>query len=261
MEVSGVASFSPYRSLRCTHDTGRSSPASARRSLANRETGWNGSSLISEWATMGSHSSSRPTRDRMIRVLAWPRSPSRITSCPASTAFSSWGRTVSSKPSTPVTRGSPAAMRARGVAPDLLGHRDRRPAGLPEPAEGGDVGGRGRPDREVEAGRAGVRVVGRFRRGHGPSLRGTILPWCAARAPVGTPPGAPGARSAACPLVGEPWASGRPRPAPRAPDGPRWAEVSQGGPRDGKMKVRQRSGPLGLRAIVAGKRPDQGEKT
>ena len=48
----------------------------------------------------------------MIRVLAWPRSPNRMMSCPARTAFSSWGRTVSSKPSTPVTSGSPAAIRA-----------------------------------------------------------------------------------------------------------------------------------------------------
>ena len=40
-----------------------------------------------------------------MRVLAWPRSPRRMTSCPASRAFSSWGRTVSSKPSTPSMRG------------------------------------------------------------------------------------------------------------------------------------------------------------
>ncbi len=93
---------------------GRRPPRPAR-SLANREIGWKGSSLISEWATTGSHSSSRPTRERMIRVLAWPRSPSRITSWPASTAFSSWGSTVSSKPSTPVTRGSPAAIRAEAL--------------------------------------------------------------------------------------------------------------------------------------------------
>ena len=61
---------------------------------------------------MGSHSSSRPTRDRMTRVLAWPRSPSRMMSWPARMAFSSWGTTVSSKPSTPGTSGSPEAMRA-----------------------------------------------------------------------------------------------------------------------------------------------------
>ena len=38
----------------------------------------------------------------------------------------------------------------RGIAPDLLGHGDRPPPGLTQPAEGGDVRRRGRPDGEVE---------------------------------------------------------------------------------------------------------------
>ena len=59
---------------------------------------------------IGIHSSSRPTMERITRVLAWPRSPRRMMSCPARMAFSSWGTTVSSKPSTPGTRVSPAAM-------------------------------------------------------------------------------------------------------------------------------------------------------
>jgi hypothetical protein len=75
---------------------GVSSPRSATRSLACRDTGWYGSSLISEPSTMGIHSSSRPVRARIMRVLAWPRSPRKITSWPARRAFSSWGRTVSS---------------------------------------------------------------------------------------------------------------------------------------------------------------------
>ena len=55
-----------------------------------------GSSLISEPATIGIHSSSRPVRARIMRVFAWPRSPRKITSWPARRAFSSCGRTVSS---------------------------------------------------------------------------------------------------------------------------------------------------------------------
>ena len=65
--------------------------------------------------------------ERMTRVFAWPRSPSRMMSCPARMAFSNWGTTVSSKPSTPGTRVSPAAIIGR-VAPHLLGHRHRLPA-------------------------------------------------------------------------------------------------------------------------------------
>ena len=48
--------------------------------------------------------------ERITRVLAWPRSPRRMTSWPARMAFSSWGTTVSSKPSTPGTSVSPAAI-------------------------------------------------------------------------------------------------------------------------------------------------------
>ncbi len=52
---------------------------------------------------------------RTRRVLAWPRSPRRMMSCPASRAFSSWGSTVSSKPRTLSTRGRPWAMRAAAL--------------------------------------------------------------------------------------------------------------------------------------------------
>ena len=55
-----------------------------------------GSSLISLPATIGIHSSSRPVSERIMRVLAWPRSPRKITSWPASSAFSSCGITVCS---------------------------------------------------------------------------------------------------------------------------------------------------------------------
>ncbi len=61
-----------------------------------RDTGAYGSSLISDPATTGIHSSRSPVRDRIMRALAWPRSPRKMTSWPASKAFSSWGRTVSS---------------------------------------------------------------------------------------------------------------------------------------------------------------------
>ena len=60
------------------------------------DTGWYGSSLISEPATIGSHSSSSSVSDRIMRVFAWPRSPRKMMSCPASSAFSSCGMTVSS---------------------------------------------------------------------------------------------------------------------------------------------------------------------
>ena len=55
-----------------------------------------GSSLISLPATIGIHSSSRLMSERIMRVFAWPRSPRKITSWPASSAFSSCGSTVSS---------------------------------------------------------------------------------------------------------------------------------------------------------------------
>ena len=55
-----------------------------------------GSSLISLPATIGIHSSSRPTSARMMRVFAWPRSPRKMMSWPASSAFASCGMTVSS---------------------------------------------------------------------------------------------------------------------------------------------------------------------
>jgi hypothetical protein len=96
IDVSGVASFSPNRSSRCTHEIGVSSPWCSTRSRAWRLTGWYGSSLISLPATIGIHSSSRPVSERIMRVLAWPRSPRKITSWPARMAFSSWGSTVCS---------------------------------------------------------------------------------------------------------------------------------------------------------------------
>ena len=69
--------------------------------------GW---SLISQPAITGVHSSSRPTRVRISRVLPWPRSPSSTRSWPASSARSTSGTTVSSKPTMPGSVGSPAAQ-------------------------------------------------------------------------------------------------------------------------------------------------------
>ena len=48
----------------------------------------------------------------MRRVLPWPRSPSSTRSCPASSAVSSSGSTVSSKPTIPGNASSPARSRA-----------------------------------------------------------------------------------------------------------------------------------------------------
>ena len=101
-------------------------PAARRRARrASRrqrtQTGAYGWSLISQPATTGVHSSSSPTRVRISRVLPWPRSPSSTRSCPASRARSSWGSTVSSKPTMPGKRG--LAGRAAGRA----GCRGSRP--------------------------------------------------------------------------------------------------------------------------------------
>jgi hypothetical protein len=52
--------------------------------------------LISLPAMIGIHSSSRPVSERIMRVLAWPRSPRKITSWPARRAFSNCGSTVCS---------------------------------------------------------------------------------------------------------------------------------------------------------------------
>ena len=60
--------------------------------------GW---SLISQPAMTGVHSSSSPTRVRIRRVLPCPRSPSSTRSWPASSARSTSGITVSSKPTMP----------------------------------------------------------------------------------------------------------------------------------------------------------------
>ena len=138
----------------------------------------------------------------------------------------------------------------RGVAPDLLGHRDRLPSRVPQPAEGGDVGRRGRPHRKVERCVVGVRVGRRLRRGHGPSLRGTIPPWC-----VVTRPADAGGRS-----WGEPRArpdARAPRTRNRGPDQRSFARRPRGWKDDGPSATRA-TGPA---RIVAGKRPDQGEKT
>ncbi len=68
--VSGVASFSPNRTERCTQAIGASSPCSATRERPCNETGSYGSSLISEPSMIGIHSSSRSTSDRIMRVFA-----------------------------------------------------------------------------------------------------------------------------------------------------------------------------------------------
>ena len=68
--TSGVASFSKNRSERCSHCIGVESPFSVIKSLAKRERGFKGSSLISEPATTGMYSSSNSIILRAMRVLA-----------------------------------------------------------------------------------------------------------------------------------------------------------------------------------------------
>ena len=114
--VSGVASVSAYRSSRCRQLTGRSSPVSAASRRQRTHTGANGSSLISQPATTGLHSSSSVIRVRISRVLPCPRSPSSTRSWPASRAPSSIGSTVSSKPTMPGNAGSPLRSRSSRLA-------------------------------------------------------------------------------------------------------------------------------------------------
>ena len=73
--TSGVASFSPYLSLRCIQCIGVSSPFSAMRFFAYWGMGCNGSSLISLPGMVGIYSSSNEVICRAILVLAWPRNP------------------------------------------------------------------------------------------------------------------------------------------------------------------------------------------
>src|SRR5262245_33560912 len=78
-----------------------------------------------------------------MRVFAWPRSPRKMMSWPASTAFSSWGRTVSSKPITDGMSCSPAAMRRTALRRiSFLTGTERQPDARSSPK----VVGRGESD-------------------------------------------------------------------------------------------------------------------
>ena len=104
-------------------------------------TGAYGCSLSSVPSRTGVHSSSRPTRVRIRRVLPWPRSPRSTTSCPASRARSRSGRTVSSKPTMPGNGSSPAREPGEQVGPDLLLDRAVHVARCAQRAQGaGEVG-------------------------------------------------------------------------------------------------------------------------
>ena len=105
--ISGVANFSAYLSSRVIHLRGRSSPCSATAALHSAQIGTNGSQLSSHPSMAGTASSRRSTMFLMSLDFAWPRSPSRMMSCPASMAFSSCGITDSSKPTMPGNRSSP----------------------------------------------------------------------------------------------------------------------------------------------------------
>ena len=139
--VSGVASFSAYRSSRCRHSTGRSSPRSAARRFDSTVIGSNGCSPSSDPAMTGDHSSSRPTRLRSRRVLPCPRSPSSTTSWPASRARSSWGMTLPPKPCSP-GHGSWPAARAASRLSRISARTDR--ATCPEARSSPTVVGVGR---------------------------------------------------------------------------------------------------------------------
>src|SRR4051812_21817050 len=97
--------------------------------------GANGSSLSSPPRTTGSHWSKSSTRRRAILVFAWPRSPRKTTSWPASTAFSMAGMTVSSKPTMPLKSWPPVARRAsRFARSSSLTVRGRQPLARRSPS-------------------------------------------------------------------------------------------------------------------------------
>src|SRR5256712_4077425 len=75
--------------------------------------GANGLSLIGQAAITGTSGSRSEVRPRMTRLFACPRSPRNTMWCPASTAFSISGMTVSSKPMMPGRMRSPRPRRAR----------------------------------------------------------------------------------------------------------------------------------------------------
>src|SRR5262245_26719645 len=95
---------------------GVSSPCSSTTARPAGLIGAKGSSFSSPPRTTGSHSSSRSTSSRAIRVLAWPRSPRKTMSWPATIAFSTAGMTLSPKPTMPGRIPWPAASRSRRLA-------------------------------------------------------------------------------------------------------------------------------------------------
>ncbi len=228
-----MASFSPYRSLRWTHDTGRSSPASASRSLANRETGWNGSSLISEWATTGSHSSSRPDQgsdDPGLGLTPLTEQDHVVPGQDGVLQLGQDGVLEARAPRSPEVGRRRSAPRRCVGSPRATGI-ERQPD-LAQPTERGDVRRRGEPGGQVQARPGCVLGFAVLRSRHGPSLRGTIHAWSVGReARAGRP---------LAPI--RPTASPGPRP-PNAQD----PVVSHQGGRNGKMRGRQRSRPLGRR--------------
>ena len=144
---------------------------------------------------IGVHSSSRPTMERITRVFAWPRSPRRMMSWPARMAFSSWGTTVSSKPSTPGTSGVPAAMalavlrRISSATGTDSQPEERRSAIDP----GRSAGGVGVRDAGSRSGRRGGAVHGRsLNPGHGSRISGPPVAGHPAAGRPGPGPGGPG---------------------------------------------------------------------
>ena len=185
MDVSGVASFSPYRSLHGAPTTpaGRL-PASASRSRANREMGWNGSSL-----TLGVGHDGQPLVEEVdqrpddagLRLAALTQQDHVVS---GQHGVLELGEDTVLEPEHPGDQGFAGGDPGRGVPPDLLGHRDRGPARLAQAAQrgvqrcpGGGGVSRGCSGRGPMRGRR--YVVSGLRRGHGVSLRqgrsGTVV--------------------------------------------------------------------------------------
>ena len=155
-----MASFSPYRSLRCRQPTGRSSPSSACSRRQRAQTGASGWSLISQPSTTGVHSSSsdvegadQPGLALAALARAARRRARRAAPAPAP------GSTVSSKPTMPSKRGPAGAQQVEKVLADLGLHR-AVPCGRSRAARPGSWQWVGRARPRPYVGRSAVSQVG-----------------------------------------------------------------------------------------------------
>ncbi len=135
-DVSGVASFSAYRSSRRdpVGSARRRRPPRPARRTARRSAGTGDRGSRSR-RSRGSRRQVSSTIARTSRVFAWPRSPSRIRSWPARIPRSSTGSTASSNPTIPGNSSSPRSSLREQVRAELVLHRAVRVSGVAERAD------------------------------------------------------------------------------------------------------------------------------